>query len=252
LELFAFRDDYNADPEATDNEQKIVQLTDDATLDTHGAEWLLGDGFISFIGRRWTSDAPDATVADGGIYVMPLAFDTDGNIIGLGELPTTPTIPLPLVTDENPLPGVEPHPQPDVIYYSWDPTVTKFVYQKLSDHYGVWVADIDGTETMISRDPGHMAEWSPDGSRIVYQVSGGFVTIKPIEKSRLWLLRDTSTWHFYHAFWSPDSNYLVFTGQATAGGEREIFRVNANGGGLVQLTQAPYGGYTTEWNAGWR
>jgi len=238
-ELIALRDDY--DPETNNTPQTIAQLTDYPALQQLGGkDWVLGDDFISFVARRWSSADPDATVVEGGIYVVSLAYDADGNIIGLGEQPTTPTVPLPLVPDEYPQPGAEAYPRPDVIHYSWAPTPSMFVYTKLSDPYGVWVADIDGTETKISSHPAHNPQWSPDGSTIVYGAGGGFVSVKPNGKRLTWILQSTSTWEFYYAHFSPDSQKLIFTGQSRLGdGNWDVFRMNANGGNLVNLTDTP-------------
>jgi len=253
LELIALRDDY--DPESNNTPQTISLLTNDPTLQQLGGkDWLLGDDFISFVARRWSSSDPDAIVVEGGIYVVPLAYDADGNIVGLGELPTTPTIPMPLVPEEYPQPGIESHPRPDVIHYSWAPTASMFVYTKQSDSYGVWVADIDGTETKISLHPGHNPQWSPDGNLIVYGVGGGFVSIRPNGKRLTWILQPTSDWEFYYAYFSPDSQNLVFTGISKLGDSNwDVFRMNANGGSLVNLTDTPNSREVTQKGlAAWR
>jgi len=255
VELHALRDDFN--PDSNNTPQTMAQLTDDPTLQPLGGmHWMPGDTYVSFVARRWSSADPGATVVEGGIYVVPLVYDADGSIIGLGEGPGTPAIPLPLVPDPYPQPGVDAHLRPDVIHYSWDPSASRFVYTKLSDPYGVWVADVVGTETKISSDPGHKPEWSPDGSTIVYGAGGGFITIKPNGKRRTWILQSTSTTSYYYAYWSPDSRNLVFTGQANESGglNHDVYRANANGGELVNLTDtpAPDREMTFGDNAGWR
>ena len=257
MELFALRDDHNHEPEFNDNPETRSQLTDDLTLQLGGPQWVPGDQWISIIGRRWSSAATDATVVEGGIYVVPLVFDAAGNVIGLGELPTTPTIPLPLVQAPSPQPGVEAHPQADVTYFSWNPTGTMFVYTKRSDS-GVWVADLFGGEIQISSDAGLMPEWSPDGETIVYSFGRGLITIKPDGKKRSWIVWPTSEWLFRNAFWSPDSGYLVFSGwpkveEGVYSAWADIFRVNANGRDLINLTNSPDDrDLTSAWNAGWR
>jgi len=253
-EISVVREDY--DPNSGNVEQTHVLLTDDLTFQAMGqAHWLLGDTFVSIKGRRWSSADPDATVVAGGVYVLPLVFDADDNIIGLGEPLTTPTIPVPLVQPEFGNPGG--YPEPDMIHYAWDPSGTKIVHTKSGDPYGVWVTDLlSGTETKISSHPGHKPEWSPDGNSIVYGVSGGFVTIKPNGKRLTWILQKTSTWEFYSAYWSPRSDQLVFYGQSYASGSRntDMFRIDANGQNLVQLTDtpAPSDERTNDQSGGWR
>jgi Tol biopolymer transport system component len=232
-------------------------LIDEPTLQLlSGEQWLLDDDFISFVARRWSSTDSDATVVEGGIYVLPMVYDADGNTIGLGEQPTSPTIPLPMVLSDEPnFDGVE-HPRPDLRHYSWAPDGAQFVHNKSSES-GVWVADVlSGTETKISADPGHNPQWSPDGDTIVYGDGWGLFTIKPNGKRRTRILQKTSTWTFIDAYFSPDSQYLVFTGQSfeSTGINHDVFRMNVNGGDLVNLTDTP--GPTTErtfsGNAGWR
>lgn len=79
-------------------------------------------------------------------------------------------------------------------WHSWNPDTTEFVHTKLSDPYGVWVADRAGSDTMITPDPGHRPEWSPDGTLIAYGAGGGILTIKPNGKRRTWILQKTSTY----------------------------------------------------------
>jgi len=252
-QLITMRDDCN--PTAFTPETGAVLLDGDPAFQLMGGtHWLLGDDFISVVARRWSSGDPGATVVEGGIYVLPLVFAADGTIIGLGELPTTPTIPLPLVPYDGPnYDGVE-HPRPDVNIYSWAPTASKYVYQKLGDPYGVWVADVDGTEKMISSHPGHNPQWSPDGHTIAYGAGGGLVTIMPNGNGLTWILQPTSEWEFYYAYWSPDSNYLVFTGQSKLEYNHDIFKCHVSGLLLENLTDTP--GPSTErtfgGNAGWR
>jgi len=251
-EVVVTREDYENG--SNNNAQTRSDLTDDITLQWRGLRWLPGDEFISFIGRRWSSTEPDATVVEGGIYTAPLVFDADGNLSGLGALPTL-TIPLPLLPSDEPnIDGVE-HLHPDVIYYSWAPTADMFVYTKLSDGYGVWVADLNGSETMISTNPGYGPEWSPNGKLIVYSVGGNLVTIKPTGRNELWIVPRTSNWTYVFAQWAPDSSQLVFTGQDSDNNYNwDLFRVDANGNNFLQLTDTPTPAkeQTASYNSGWR
>jgi len=246
-ELVASREDYEND--SNNNAQTRSDLTDDITLDCRGLRWVPGDESISFIGRRWSSADPDATVVEGGIYTAPLVFDADGNIGGLGALPTL-TVPLPLVVVQP-----EDYPMPDVIHYSWAPTSDMFVYTKQSDPYGIWVADLAGSETMISSYPGYGPEWSPNGKLIAYSVGGNLVTIKPTGRNELWIVPRTSNWTYLWAQWSPDSGKLVFTGQdSDKNNNWDLFRVDANGNNMVQLTDTPTPAkeQTASYYSGWR
>lgn len=246
-ELVASREDYENG--WNNNAQTRSDLTDDGTLECRGQRWVPGTDSVSFIGRRWSSLEPDAAVVEGGIYTAPLVFDANGNISGLGALPTL-TIPLPLVLVES-----EDCPVPDVNYYSWAPTADMFVYQKRSDLYGVWVADLNGSESKISSNPGYGPEWSPNGKLIAYSVGGNLVTIKPTGRNELWIVRRTSNWTYVFAQWSPDSSQLVFTGQDSDNNYNwDLFRADANGNNFVQLTDTPTPAreQTASYNSGWR
>ena len=114
----------------------------------------------------------------------------------------------------------------------------------------------NGTETKISSHPGHKPEWSPDGNSIVYGSGGGLVTVKPNGNRLTWILQKTSTWEFYSAYWSPRSDQLVFFGQSYESGVRntDLFRIDANGNNLVQLTDTPATSEerTNDQSGGWR
>ena len=252
-QLVSLRDDCNVETPAP--ETKSLLLDGDPTLQILGPlSWLLDDNYVSFIARRWSSSDPDASVVGGGIYVLPVVFDADGNIAGLGELPTAPVVPLPLVPDDNPPPNVEAHPQPDVIEYSWNPAADMYAHRKRSVP-GLWVADlVSGAEIMIAT--GYGPQWSPDGAWIAYGSGGSIEKIRPDGKRRTRLLQATSTWIFDGSCWAPDSRHLAFTGQAFEEGgiNHDLFVMEANGGGLVNVTNTP--GPTTEWihpnSGGWR
>lgn len=53
----------------------------------------------------------------------------------------------------------------------------------------------------------------------------------------------------FRAIWSPDGTRLIFVARDDATGEIEIYRVNAAGGGLLNLTQTRGGEYIGEWVA---
>lgn len=118
--------------------------------------------------------------------------------------------------------------------------------------------DVDGTETKITSDHGEMPQWSPDGARIAYGLSGGLVTIKADGKRRSWIVSPESDWLFRWPHWSPDSGHLVFTGLPKTGSgvysaTGDLFLVSANGRDMVNLTDSPDSREsTTAGYAGWR
>ena len=250
-EIIAYRDDY--DYATNSNASTRVWLTDDVTLEPSGADWVPGDLQISFIGRRWSSAAPGATVLEGGIYTASPVFGSDGNLVGLAAPPTTPAIPLPLV---EPAPGDW---QPDLLFYSWAPTGEMVAYSNSGDNE-LWVAGLLGARIRIYSGSAHMPQWSPAGNKIAFTSGGsGIWTINVDGTGAKRVIWSTSIWFFHHAKWSPDGRYLVFTGQPHSGqpqpeNNTDLFRATASGGNLVQLTStpAPFTETMYEFNGGWR
>ena len=234
-EVFAVRDDY--DYATNNNPNTKVQLTDDITLQPRvsSADWVPGDGKMSFTGRRWSSSEPGATIVEGGIYTATLLFGDDGNIIGLAAQPPTPAIPLPLVESA---PG---DLWPDVLAYSWSPATDMVAYSNNADTE-LWVGDLFGARIRIYNGQAHMPQWSPPGDKIAFTHSGGIWTIKANGTGAKRIIANTSTWSFSHAKWSPDGLFLVFTGQSQVENNQynqDVFRATATGGTLANLTSTP-------------
>jgi dipeptidyl aminopeptidase/acylaminoacyl peptidase len=242
-ELFAFRSDY--DFSTNNNAETRVQLTDDNTLDLRDGDWLPGDQKISFIGRRWSSAEPGATVVEGGLYVASLVFGADGSIVGLASEPFMPVISMPLVESQ---PGDW---RPDIAAYSWDPAGERVTYT--SNDSDLWVANLFNVHTLISTRNAHAPQWSPDGSKIAF-TGGGIWTIKPNGATLKRVVADTPTWFPSHVFWSPTGSHFVFAGEESATGNSDLFRVPSSGGTWVNLTStaAPLRDVIQESQGGWR
>lgn len=246
-EVFALREDF--DVNLNNNASTKVQLTGDPTLQPQGGstDWVPGGSQISFRARRWSSAEPGATVVEGGIYTASLVFDLDGNIAGLAEQPDAPAISFPLFEAT---PG---NPWPELADYCWDPSGTQVVYAGYGN-VDLWVANLLDEHTRIYAGGAYVPQWSPDGLKIVF-TSGGLVTIKPDGTSFKRIVRNTATWQFSRAYWSPDSKFLVFTGQQVNATNMDLFRATATGGSLTDVT--PTGAPLQEYmhpqsGGGWR
>jgi len=92
-----------------------------------------------------------------------------------------------------------------------------------------------------TRDPGDdfAADWSPDGTRLVLdRVVGGNDDIYVVNRDGTGLRRLTfSTAVDENPSWSPDGRHIVFDSNRDAGFS-EIYRIDADGGGLVRLTDS--------------
>jgi Tol biopolymer transport system component len=119
---------------------------------------------------------------------------------------------------------------------------------------GLWVADLLGGRIRIYSGYAHMPEWSPQGDKIAF-TSGGIWTINIDGTRAKRVVPNTSAWSYHHAKWSPDGNYLVFTGNPPPeDSSADLFRATASGGNLLRLTStpAPFRETTYEFHGGWR
>jgi hypothetical protein len=71
-----------------------VRLTSDPTTEYWMPDWAFSDAFVSLLGRRWTSTAPDATVVPrtAGLYLLDVLFDEDGSGIETVRAPVLWTL----------------------------------------------------------------------------------------------------------------------------------------------------------------
>jgi tol-pal system beta propeller repeat protein TolB len=119
----------------------------------------------------------------------------------------------------------------------------------------LWVMNADGTEPrQLTHGGGESMEgdWSPDGTRIVFRRNSG-------DGGDIWIMnQDGSVAALLHAGermdsdprWSPDGRRIAFVSLVPVEGEArltsEIFVIEANGSGLLQLTR---GG--ENWSPAW-
>jgi hypothetical protein len=242
-EVFVYRQDY--DFQLNNNNQTLVQLTDDVTLQPapSSSDWVPDGLQISFKGRRWSSAAPGATIMECGIYTATLAFGVDGNIIGLLAQPSTPAVDFPIGGDSWPS-------FPSFGGYGWHPTSDRVVYVGTP---GLWVANLlTGTRTQIYSGSAMHPQYAPDGTKIAFtNGSLGISTIKVNGTGLKQIIRATNQRTFVRPFWSPSGTQLVCTGQTRSGAlTMDVYRANANGNALTNLTNTPHP--FDEWPWGWR
>lgn len=239
------RDD---DDNMNNNPVTRVQLTYDIDLQVQaGRNWLLGDQKISFEARRWSG----GVVVEGGVYTASPVFGADGNITGLAAQPTTPAISFPLVEVS---PG---NLWPDLDDYSWAPEGDKVIYTRVGNR-DLTVADLLGSPhqrifTGSARNP----QWSPAGTKIAFSSGSSIFTIKPNGSQLKAIVSAFQNWTFYWgAYWSPDSNFIAYTGQQIIGSNSnlDVFRATATGTGRTNLTNQPdpFDEFIAFGHGGWR
>jgi Tol biopolymer transport system component len=86
--------------------------------------------------------------------------------------------------------------------------------------------------------------WSPDGTQIAFTSSNDRSFNVNIFRGGDQLL-NSREWPAWAASWSPDSTALVLRG---APGDLELYRVSADGGNLLQLTDNPWGSWMPVWS----
>ena len=94
----------------------------------------------------------------------------------------------------------------------------------------------DGIETILA-PLGYAPKWSPDGGRIVFFGNLWDAGIRVVNLADLTVLNLTGGQAFDWApAWSPDGSTIAFA--STRSGMPELYRVNDDGSGLIQLTTA--------------
>jgi len=134
---------------------------------------------------------------------------------------------------------------------AWSPDGSRIAFQASPspgvDTNSAYVANVDGTGTTRATHGGSdgTPAWSPDGTVLAYAGADGIYLLDVASGSEHRLTdcrfredcgRDS------HPSWSPDGSRIAFARQDGAGTTVQVFVVNADGTGLLQLTSGP------EWN----
>ena len=104
----------------------------------------------------------------------------------------------------------------------------------------IFVVRLDGSEPRpLGGDFLEAPSWSPDGDTLIGTWGGQLLQVDPRDGSRLPIIVDggEGLW-CYLAHWSPDGEWLVFSG-ARPNEQFDIYRVRPDGTGLFQITSDP-------------
>jgi hypothetical protein len=115
-----------------------------------------------------------------------------------------------------------------------------------NDSVALFTVHPDGTGLRQVTDYGVVnccnAEWSPDGTRILFAApSGALSTIHPDGSSQAPIALDIPN-GFSYVFapsWSPDGKSIVFSMTRVAHGNADIYTADADGKHVVQVTNTP-------------
>ncbi len=185
----------------------VANLTQGANGDDYSPRWSPDGKYIAFVSER------NYTTSGADVFVM----EADGR---------NPT--LVDVKADGP---------------SWSPDSAKLAYGTYkSGRFQIHVANRDGSGSVnitMSNFPDAAPGWSPDGSAIVFEsVRGSFGTaifvMSPDGQNQLPLAPSLQVTN--HPAWSRDGKRIAFNGAITIDDETDVYLINANRTGLVNVT----------------
>ncbi|MGW6919560.1 hypothetical protein ACWGB8_38010 [Kitasatospora sp. NPDC054939] len=207
------------------------------------------DGKMLAFSRTWGSiDESSGSIQFSDLYVMA----PDG----------TNAQRLTFLTNDKPYSGRIDNP-------SWSPDGTQLTFEYRTSGTGqpangraVFVVNADGTGlrqlTPWDLRAGERADWSPDGTQIVFTTfpagadntpGGGIYTVRPDGTAIGALTPSPSDASYGLASYSPDGRSIVFA-QAAADGTAELFTMNSDGTSPTRLTNtADSGESRPSWGA---
>jgi TolB protein len=124
---------------------------------------------------------------------------------------------------------------------AWSPDGSRIAFARaFSGADGVYIVNADGTGSVTRLSPsfGEWPAWSPNGSRVAYS-DIGIVVIDVDGTGAVHLTDGSFDWM---PTWSSDGTRIAF-----ARGYDEVYVVNADGSGLVNLTNHEFQDYDPAW-----
>lgn len=139
---------------------------------------------------------------------------------------------------------------------TWAPDGQRVAFvSSRSGSQDIYVADIDGNNQRrltLDRGEERLPDWQPGGELIIFEASGSGLDIWQIMSDGTGLLNLTEDFlrqdfasNEFDPAWSADGNFIVF--ESDMGADYEIFRMNASGGDVVNLTNATGNDYGPDW-----
>ena len=222
-------------------------------------KWTVGDGYLSWVGRRWDIDPESedyGEVLEGGLYATKLAFDTAGNVTGM-DGPSFLLFPSsPLVPSNAGRQAQDFSPGPDIWRHDWAPDGIHFVFEPVSTEE-LRIGQIGGDSELLYFEPSGGSvgwpKWSPAGDSITFHSRGQLMVIRADGSRVKTLVRGNPNWSVGGGVWSPTGSHLLYQHWDHFFQDTYIVRITAGGGGKARLTDKSMGwGVAGPRPLGWR
>jgi Tol biopolymer transport system component len=129
----------------------------------------------------------------------------------------------------------------------WSSDGTRIAFFSSRDSVaGIYVMDADGSNVRLVIEDGWRSSWSPRGDRIAFEHVWGDIYTVNLDGSNLVPLFDSPTLSQSEPAWSPDGQWIAFSG--FDGNEADIYVVGANGGVPINLTLDGYSDDEPAWS----
>ena len=150
--------------------------------------------------------------------------------------------------------GVTPLPSTEFGNYNrWSPDDTQLMYYRArsSGVLDLFVTGPDGSGTHPVFDTEAQrlgGDWSPDGTKIVYSVGTGPISLWTANADGSDQVQLTSGGYDSGPSWSPDGSRIAYTHADTELGRPQIYVVGLDGTNPVNLTRNQSVNYASEWS----
>ena len=177
----------------------------------------------------------------GGIYEAAIAFDANGDVIGLNAA-LTPLVDTGLV-DQRGTPSNPNDDEPNVLGFDGSPDGTQLAWGSYTT--GLQITDFGSGATWSLNTDGYSPSFSPDGVTVAYVYENQHIALIDTDGSNHRTIvsltskrRSSSLGRTPH--FSPAGNQLVYVKHrhffVSGDTEWDLYRVNADGSGNTELT----------------
>jgi Tol biopolymer transport system component len=120
----------------------------------------------------------------------------------------------------------------------WSPSGNLLAFKEMDG--SLWLVNPDGSgQRPLVAEPVGGVDWNPAGRPLItYATSAGDLWIINIQNGQKQQLTGGDNSRENSPNWTPDGSAVIFSRQSRSGSEEGIWKVNANGSGLAQLSSS--------------